>query len=148
MSFFFLIHQSLSFLKWNFPLCPRKSRTLSKDATCNLWCQSTTNRRQVKFLLLNGILFAVFVQEEGVSITVNSVHPGLIMTPLMRHNPLLMSMLMLHSIQFLPNTRAIILHVRHTKRYRPQCIKLIYLSYKTCYCFTYIIWWYFFCRGF
>nr|XP_028945410.1 short-chain dehydrogenase TIC 32, chloroplastic-like isoform X2 [Malus domestica] len=30
------------------------------------------------------------LQEEGVSITVNSVHPGLIMTPLMRHNPLLM----------------------------------------------------------
>ncbi|BBH06096.1 NAD(P)-binding Rossmann-fold superfamily protein [Prunus dulcis] len=28
--------------------------------------------------------------EEGVNITVNSVHPGLIMTPLMRHSPLLM----------------------------------------------------------
>ncbi|XP_021819059.1 short-chain dehydrogenase TIC 32, chloroplastic-like [Prunus avium] len=30
------------------------------------------------------------LQEEGVNITVNSVHPGLIMTPLMRHSPLLM----------------------------------------------------------
>ncbi|KAL5550022.1 hypothetical protein UlMin_000198 [Ulmus minor] len=30
------------------------------------------------------------LQEEGVNIAVNSVHPGLIMTPLMRHSPLLM----------------------------------------------------------
>ena len=32
-------------------------------------------------------------QEDGANITVNSVHPGLIMTPLMRHSALLMSLL-------------------------------------------------------
>ncbi|XP_027363593.1 short-chain dehydrogenase TIC 32, chloroplastic-like isoform X3 [Abrus precatorius] len=31
------------------------------------------------------------LQEEGVNITANSVHPGVIMTPLMRHSALLMS---------------------------------------------------------
>ncbi|XP_008241306.1 PREDICTED: short-chain dehydrogenase TIC 32, chloroplastic-like [Prunus mume] len=35
------------------------------------------------------------LQEEGVNITVNSVHPGLIMTPLMRHSALLMRTLRL-----------------------------------------------------
>lgn len=33
------------------------------------------------------------LQEEGVNITVNSVHPGIIMTPLMRHSTLLMKTL-------------------------------------------------------
>ncbi|KAK7355648.1 hypothetical protein VNO80_14908 [Phaseolus coccineus] len=33
------------------------------------------------------------LQEEGVNITANSVHPGLIMTPLMRHSSLLMNFL-------------------------------------------------------
>ncbi|KAJ7977097.1 Short-chain dehydrogenase TIC 32, chloroplastic [Quillaja saponaria] len=33
------------------------------------------------------------LKEEGVNITVNSVHPGLIMTPLMRHSALLMKFL-------------------------------------------------------
>ncbi|XP_062095673.1 short-chain dehydrogenase TIC 32 B, chloroplastic [Humulus lupulus] len=33
------------------------------------------------------------LQEEGANITVNSVHPGLIMTPLMRHSALLMRIL-------------------------------------------------------
>ncbi|PPR83003.1 hypothetical protein GOBAR_AA37714 [Gossypium barbadense] len=35
------------------------------------------------------------LQEEGVNITVNSVHPGLIMTPLFRHSAAVMSMLTL-----------------------------------------------------
>ena len=34
-----------------------------------------------------------WAQEDGANITVNSVHPGLIMTPLMRHSALLMSLL-------------------------------------------------------
>ena len=33
------------------------------------------------------------MQEEGVNITANSVHPGLIMTPLMRHSTVIMSTL-------------------------------------------------------
>ncbi|XP_059462646.1 short-chain dehydrogenase TIC 32 B, chloroplastic [Corylus avellana] len=33
------------------------------------------------------------LQEEGVNITANSVHPGLIMTPLMRHSAVMMRML-------------------------------------------------------
>ncbi|KAH7515092.1 short-chain dehydrogenase TIC 32 B, chloroplastic [Ziziphus jujuba] len=37
------------------------------------------------------------LQEEGTNITVNSVHPGLIMTPLMRHSQLLMRTLKLFS---------------------------------------------------
>ncbi|XVF55316.1 hypothetical protein PTKIN_Ptkin06aG0027400 [Pterospermum kingtungense] len=36
------------------------------------------------------------LQEEGVNITVNSVHPGLIMTPLFRHSAILMSMCTFH----------------------------------------------------
>ncbi|XWS55691.1 hypothetical protein CRYUN_Cryun09bG0022600 [Craigia yunnanensis] len=37
------------------------------------------------------------LQEEGVNITVNSVHPGLIMTPLFRHSAVLMSMFTFHN---------------------------------------------------
>lgn len=37
------------------------------------------------------------LQEEGANITVNSVHPGLIMTPLMRHSALLMSIIKVFS---------------------------------------------------
>ena len=41
------------------------------------------------------LVFDVCLQEEGVKITVNSVHPGVIMTPLMRHSSYLMRMLIL-----------------------------------------------------
>jgi len=37
----------------------------------------------------------ICAQEEGVNITANSVHPGVIMTPLMRHSSHLMRMLIL-----------------------------------------------------
>ncbi|ONI03329.1 hypothetical protein PRUPE_6G251400 [Prunus persica] len=43
------------------------------------------------------------LQEEGVNITVNSVHPGLIMTPLMRHSALLMRTLKLFTFWFWKN---------------------------------------------
>lgn len=36
------------------------------------------------------------MQDEGANITVNSVHPGLIMTNLMRHSAFLMSMCKLY----------------------------------------------------
>ncbi|XP_035543930.1 short-chain dehydrogenase TIC 32 B, chloroplastic-like isoform X2 [Juglans regia] len=35
------------------------------------------------------------LKEEGINITANSVHPGLIMTPLMRHSPVMMRLLQL-----------------------------------------------------
>jgi len=41
------------------------------------------------------VLLDIWVQEEGVNITANSVHPGVIMTPLMRHSSYLMRMLIL-----------------------------------------------------
>ncbi|XP_060957853.1 short-chain dehydrogenase TIC 32 B, chloroplastic isoform X2 [Cannabis sativa] len=40
------------------------------------------------------------LQEVGANITVNSVHPGLIMTPLMRHSALLMSVFMMLHLYF------------------------------------------------
>ncbi|KAF8396753.1 hypothetical protein HHK36_018383 [Tetracentron sinense] len=43
------------------------------------------------------------LQEEGANITVNSVHPGLIMTNLMRHSALLMRILQVFSYMFWKN---------------------------------------------
>ena len=43
------------------------------------------------------------MQEEGINITVNSVHPGLIMTPLMRYSELLMGMLLLYVSKYRQN---------------------------------------------
>ncbi|KAF6163589.1 hypothetical protein GIB67_022154 [Kingdonia uniflora] len=42
---------------------------------------------------LKASYFTSFLEAEGANITVNSVHPGLIMTNLMRHTPLLMKVL-------------------------------------------------------
>ncbi|CAJ1968336.1 unnamed protein product [Sphenostylis stenocarpa] len=43
--------------------------------------------------ILHALELSRRLQEEGVNITANSVHPGVIMTPLMRHSSLLMNFL-------------------------------------------------------
>ncbi|XP_010253253.1 PREDICTED: short-chain dehydrogenase TIC 32, chloroplastic isoform X2 [Nelumbo nucifera] len=43
------------------------------------------------------------LQEEGINITVNSLHPGIIMTSLMRHSALLMKVLRLFTFYFWKN---------------------------------------------
>ncbi|KAL8228616.1 hypothetical protein R6Q59_001411 [Mikania micrantha] len=58
------------------------SRRLKVLLFCFYMCLSSFN--------LNFYLVKIEMQEEGANITVNSVHPGLIMTDLMRHSFLLM----------------------------------------------------------